>query len=211
LALRAVVFDYGMVLSGPPNAEAHAELIRLTGLAPEQFESCYWTDRLDYDKGVLNGATYWQKFARDAGLSLSNGTLEELERQDVLYWTTYDPQMIAWQAQIKQRGLITGILSNMGESVLANIKREFAWLHGFDVLVWSFELGLVKPEPAIYHHLLDKLGTQPQETLFLDDKAINVEAARELGIHALEFSTIARLRQDLIAAGFDRDLPLPPA
>jgi HAD superfamily hydrolase (TIGR01509 family) len=97
----------------------------------------------------------------------------------------------------------------MGDSVLANMKREFDWLDRFDLLVWSFELGLVKPDPGIYHYLLEKLGTAPEETLFLDDKLLNVEAALALGIRALEFSTVDRLRADLIAAGLDCELPLP--
>ena len=48
-----------------------------------------------------------------------------------------------------------------------------------------------------------------EETLFLDDKLINIEAARHLGLHALQFSTVEQLRQDLITAGLDSELPLP--
>jgi FMN phosphatase YigB (HAD superfamily) len=45
--------------------------------------------------------------------------------------------------------------------------------------------------------------------LFLDDKIENIEAARALGIQAILFSTVERLRSDLIAHGFDAELPLP--
>jgi putative hydrolase of the HAD superfamily len=209
LALRAVVFDFGMVLSGMPNEEAHREMMRITGLPYEQFEALYWADRHLYDLGVLNGLTFWQKFVDDAGLSPGPETVEQLCHLDSVHWTTNNPAMLAWQLKLKEHGLRTAILSNMGDSVLANMKREFDWLDRFDLLVWSFELGLVKPDPAIYHYLLEKLGTAPEETLFLDDKLLNVEAARALGIHALEFSTVDRLRADLIAAGLDRELPLP--
>jgi putative hydrolase of the HAD superfamily len=68
---------------------------------------------------------------------------------------------------------------------------------------------MVKPDPAIYRYTLVKLGTQPEETLFLDDKPVNVEAAREVGMRALEFSTVERMRDDLIAARLDDVLPLP--
>ena len=54
-----------------------------------------------------------------------------------------------------------------------------------------------------------ELGTRPEETLFLDDKLVNIEAARALGIQVLQFSTVDRLRADLIASGFDAELPLP--
>jgi putative hydrolase of the HAD superfamily len=209
LPLRAVVFDFGMVLSGQPNMEAHAAMVKITGLPVDQFETLYWADRLAYDQGTLSGLHFWQNFVRDAGLKVGESAVEELHRLDALYWTTQNPAILAWQAQLKKRGLLTGILSNMGDSVLASIEKHFDWLPRFDVLVWSFQLGMVKPDPAIYHHLLSKLGTQPEETLFLDDRHANVEAARALGIRAIEFTTIEKLRGDLIAAGFDRELPLP--
>jgi putative hydrolase of the HAD superfamily len=77
------------------------------------------------------------------------------------------------------------------------------------VLVWSFQLGIAKPDPAIYRHTLDELGSRPEETLFIDDKRENVEAARALGIQAIQYSTVERLRADLIATGLDAELPLP--
>jgi HAD superfamily hydrolase (TIGR01509 family) len=93
--------------------------------------------------------------------------------------------------------------------VLENMKREFDWLPRFDVLVWSFELRMAKPDPAIYRHVLKELGTLSEETLFLDDRLVNVEAAQALGMVAIQFSTVDRLRDDLIAGGLDRELPLP--
>jgi FMN phosphatase YigB (HAD superfamily) len=57
--------------------------------------------------------------------------------------------------------------------------------------------------------VLERLGTRPEETLFIDDKAVNVEAARALGLLGVRFTTIEQLRDDLIAAGLDKDLPLP--
>jgi putative hydrolase of the HAD superfamily len=68
---------------------------------------------------------------------------------------------------------------------------------------------MAKPDPAIYLHTLEQLGTRPEETLFIDDKMVNIEAARKLGLPSIQFSTIENLRQDLIAQGLDRALPLP--
>jgi putative hydrolase of the HAD superfamily len=209
LALRAVVFDYGMVLTGPQDPEAHAALLAITGLPLERFENLYWADRHAYDEGKLTGLEFWRKLLREAGLNLPQGTVEELNQLDARMWTTQNPVMLDWQLRLKQRGILTAILSNMGDNVLANMKREFDWLPRFDVLVWSFQLHMAKPDPAIYHHVLKELGTQPEETLFLDDKLVNVEAAQALGIKAIQFSTVDRLRVDLMAAGLDAELPLP--
>jgi putative hydrolase of the HAD superfamily len=209
LALRAVVFDYGIVLTGPPDAASWANLLRISDLPEERFHSLYWADRAAYDEGKLTGITFWQKFLREAKMPHNQETVEELNLWDTRLWTTQNPAMVAWQLALKQHGLLTAILSNMGDSVLANIEREFDWIHRFDVLVWSFQLGIAKPDPAIYRHMLAKLNVQPEEILFIDDKRENVDAARELGIQAIEFSSVERLRADLIAAGLDRTLPLP--
>jgi putative hydrolase of the HAD superfamily len=211
LGLRAVIFDYGMVLTEPQDPEAYAALLRITGLPQTRFESLYWADRHAYDEGKLTGIAFWQKFLREAGLDrqLGQSAVEELNRWDARMWTTQNLDMLAWQQQLKQRGLLTAILSNIGDNVLASVEREFDWIHRFDVLVWSYQVHMAKPTPAIYRLVLKELGTQPEETLFLDDKPVNVQAARALGMRAIEFSTIERLRADLIAAGLDAVLPLP--
>ncbi len=209
LSLRAVVFDFGMVLTGQPDAAAHDDLVRLTGLSAERFEQLYWADRHSYDEGKLNGVTFWQKFARDSDLNLSAAQIDDLNALDARMWTTQDPIMVAWQQKLKAHGLRTAILSNMGDSVLASIERTYQWLHNFDVPVWSFQLGIAKPDPAIYRHVLQQLQTAPQETLFIDDKRVNIDAARALGMKAIEFTTVDRLRDSLRSAGLDSELPLP--
>ena len=209
MALRAVVFDYGMVLTGPPDPEAHAALLRITGLPPARFESLYWADRHAYDEGKLSGFTFWQKLVHDAGLNLAPGTIEELSNLDARMWTTQNTATLAWQQQLKQHGMLTAILSNMGDNVLASVERTFDWLPRFDVLIWSYQWHMAKPDPAIYRLCLDKLRVRPEESLFLDDKLANVDAAQALGMKALQFTTIERLRVDLIAQGLEAELPLP--
>ena len=209
MALRAVVFDYGIVLTGPPDAAAWSNLLRITGLPEEWFQSLYWADRPAYDEGKLTGIGFWQKLLREAGLPPKQSMAEELNHWDARLWTVENPVMLAWQLKLKQRGILTAILSNIGDDVYASVEREFAWIHRFDVLVWSYQLGVAKPDPAIFRYTLSELGTLPEETLFIDDKRPNVEAARALGIQAIEYSSVERLREELIAAGLDGVLPLP--
>jgi putative hydrolase of the HAD superfamily len=209
LSLRAVIFDYGMVLTGQPNAEAHDAMVRLTGLPRDQFEDLYWADRHAYDEGKLTGLQFWRNLVRDAKLSLGASTIDELNALDARMWTTQNPAMLSWQLALKQYGIRTAILSNMGDTVLASIQREFDWLPRFDVLIWSFEHKMAKPDPAIYKLTLEKLETRPDEALFIDDKKPNIDAARRLGLIAIQFSTIENLRNDIIATGLDSQIPLP--
>lgn len=209
LALRAVIFDYGRVLTGPPDPDAHAELVRITGLSSDRFENLYWTDRQAYDEGKLTGLEFWRKLVRDAGLNLNESAIEELNLWDARMWTKADPIMLAWQLAIKERGLLTAIVSNMGDTVHEHMERELSWLGRFDVLVWSYQLRMAKPDPGIYRYALERLGTQPDETLFIDDRPENVDTAIALGMKGLIFSTVERLREDLIDSGLNRELPLP--
>ncbi len=208
-AVRAVVFDYGKVLSAPPEPSAYAAMLRITGLTADHFETLYWADRPAYDEGKINANAFWQKFTREAGLHLPPSAFEQLTHLDAVMWTTENETMLAWQLKLHQRGFLTAILSNMGESVFERMKREFAWLSRFDVLVWSYQLGLVKPDPAIYHHVLKALAVEPSQALFIDDRPVNVEAANALGMRGFLFNTAQQLRQDLIAQRLDGLVPLP--
>jgi putative hydrolase of the HAD superfamily len=198
-----------MVLTGPQEPEAYAKLLELTGLPRDRFEQLYWADRHAYDEGKLSGLAFWQKLLRDAGIAARPGLAEELNLWDARMWTTQNPRVLDWQLALKQGGFKTAILSNMGDNVLANIESTFDWLPRFDVLVWSYQLGIAKPDPAIYRHTLRGLGVEAGEALFIDDRPVNIEAARALGMQGVLFSTVDHLRTYLIAEGLDRELPLP--
>ena len=65
MPVRAVIFDYGMVLSQAQEPSALNNLLAITGLDRDTFDGHYWTHRHAYDMGKLNGRTYWPKFAAD--------------------------------------------------------------------------------------------------------------------------------------------------
>lgn len=209
MAIRAVIFDFGMVLSHPQEPSALNTLQTITGLDAETFDSHYWTHRLAYDQGTLNGITYWQQFAADAGISLSSADIPTLIENDVLMWSTINDDMLKWANSLADAGLRIGILSNMGEDMVRFMRQEFGWLHSFHHLTWSCELSIVKPDPAIYIHTCEKLGIAPDEALFLDDKLVNVEGAQQVGLHAIQFSNVEQLRSSLHQSGLLSGYPLP--
>ena len=74
---------------------------------------------------------------------------------------------------------------------------KYGILDRFDFVVNSSRLGMIKPDPAIYHHTLDRLGVEAHEAIFVDDLPENVVAARELGIHAIQFQSDAQATADV--------------
>ena len=209
MPLRAVIFDYGMVLTCPPDPRAHAELVRITGLRADRLDTMYWDLRPEFDSGALTGREYWRKLAQEAGRSLTENTIGELVAWDARMWMIENQAMLAWQLRLKESGLQTAIISNLGDTVHEAMEREFAWLSRFDVLVWSYQVRVNKPDPAIYRYALEKLGTPAEETLFIDDKQPNVDTAVAVGMRGVVFTNVEKLREDLAGSGMADGVPLP--
>jgi len=169
MPIEAVIFDYGKVLSNPEDPDAQRKLIALTGLERPDFDHHYWRHRNAYNQGHLNGRAYWEKIAGDAGCSFTPGQIEELIETDVLMWTSLNEEMLCWVIALQEANIKTAILSNMCEDCLAYMHQEFEWLGRLQQLTWSCELGICKPDPAIYLHTCGKLKVAPQQALFLDD------------------------------------------
>lgn len=93
-------------------------------------------------------------------------------------------------------------LSNMPHGFLAELTARFPELGHLGTTVVSAELGVLKPDPAVYLALIERTGLRPEATLFIDDSAKNVEAARQLGFHTHHFAGAEGLRAALQAAGF---------
>lgn len=210
MSIQAVIFDYGMVLcQQEPNR--HRDLIRISGLSAEVFERHYWTHRHAYDLGLFDGAGFWQQFAQDTGLAFTPAQIQELVENDVLMWSNVTPMMLAWVGALQQSGLRTAILSNMISDLLRHMltSQDFAWLNGFTHNTWSCELGIAKPDPAIYIHTCEKLQVRPQEVLFIDDKPENIRAAEALGMQGIIFRDAAQLRRELQSRNLLQHLPQP--
>jgi putative hydrolase of the HAD superfamily len=209
MAIRAVIFDYGMVLSHAQEPAALNNLLAITGLDRDTFDGHYWTHRHAYDMGKLNGRAYWQQFAADTAIELTATDIERLIENDVLMWCTINEPMLKWAKSLADSGLWIGILSNMGEDTLSYMRQEFSWLADFHHHTWSCELGIAKPDPAIYTYTCEKLGVAPAEALFLDDKAENIRAAEEVGLVGVQFKNIEQLQLDLEARGLSEEVLLP--
>ena len=210
MQICGVIFDYGLVLSHQ-DPVAHQNLVRITGLDLDTFERIYWPGRPQYDLAQVDGPGYWKWFANEAGLSFTQEQIQSLVHNDVLMWAAVNPSMITWAGALQRAGIRTAVLSNMIPDLLQYMRTssDFAWLSGFAQLTWSCELGMIKPDPAIYTYTCEKLGVAPAETIFLDDNPKNVRAADALGIHGIHFTGVDQLRQELARRGLLQDVLQP--
>ena len=91
--------------------------------------------------------------------------------------------------------------------MVQHARRAFPWLKLVDCITLSAEVRLIKPDPAIYEHCLGGLGIDPSDSLFIDDREVNVASARTVGMHALQFQSTTQLRSQLREGKF----PILPA
>ena len=197
-----MLFDYGVVLSGPPQPAAWAQMKQITGLEEAAFERAYWGPRHDYDRGSLTGHAYWQTAGRSAGLELDPDAIASLIEADTALWTGLNQPMVEWAKRLQKAGTRTGILSNLGDAMEAGVLARHGWLTGFDYTLWSHRVRLCKPDPAIYQIAADGLECAPHNVLFIDDREENIAGAIRAGMQAILYADQERFERDLEQRGF---------
>jgi putative hydrolase of the HAD superfamily len=200
--IRAVIFDYGEVLCHRPAEEEFHRLAKVFGADADTFPALWDKNRNAFDRGDITGEAYWAALAKDAGAAIDREQLDRLCKWDVEMWSKANLEMVRWLGRLRQGGIKTGLLSNMHSAMIVYLRENFDWLELFDFKTFSAEVRLIKPDPAIYGHTLRGLGVRAGEALFVDDREINVRAARELGIQAVRFRSVRQLRGDLEGMGF---------
>lgn len=182
-----VIFDYGGVLVTHQTDADQTRLAEIAGLPQELFTELYWSDRLDYDKGVISAREYWHSIGDRAGTSLSEQSVEQLIEFDAVSWMQFDSVMWDWIDELRKSRKRVAMLSNMPRELGEALKSRTERLNSFDFVTLSYEVHSVKPEPAIYEHCLEGLGLEAKQTLFLDDKMPNIQGAELLGMNAVQF------------------------
>ncbi len=207
---KAIIFDYGQVLSQRQNPEAVRAMLELSGLDPQTFQRRYWAHRLQFDRGALRAREYWQAILGCDELEPQR--LERILEADVRGWTDTNEPVLRWALSLPPRGIRIALLSNMPAEILEGMRRRLRWLARFEVQVYSCDVGAVKPEPRIFERCLEALGAGPGEVFFIDDNEENVAAARRIGIPAvcyrLGVTSIAELAR---CAGLPEEPPPRPA
>lgn len=132
------------------------------------------------------GRLSMEEFDRQLAEALSEGLAEPLEAAGLsarlFEGLGPDAQMIEAVRRAKQAGVATALVTNTWGDVAATAA-EFPDL--FDVEIRSGQVGLRKPEPAIYRLAADRLAVEPEECVFVDDIPANVEGARAVGMWGL--------------------------
>jgi HAD superfamily hydrolase (TIGR01509 family) len=192
-----VVFDVGQVLlewnPAAVIARLHPDPAEQAVIRRQMFEHDDWHE---FDRGGLSHDDAITHFARTTGLSaeqtraLIHATRESL---------TPIPGTIRLVEDLVRVGVHLYLLSNMPASTFEYLSKRHAFFSHFRYLVISGQILLIKPDPAIFEHLVEKTGIVPAESVFIDDLPKNVAAARECGFEAIQFRDPDSCRHELRA------------
>lgn len=190
---RVVVFDYGEVISRSPSDADRAAVEHAAGVDAEPFWPAYWRHRDALDHGRLSTHDYWRRIADDLGTDWSDSHIHQLWITDYRSWLSIDTQVFDIIAELHDGGTRVALLSNAAEEY-GGYLRGGPMARFFERMFVSAEMGKLKPSADIYLEVAAELGVTPDQLIFIDNKATNVEGAEALGVTGHVFTDAAGLR-----------------
>lgn len=195
--IRALVLDYGGVISKPQNPDNVNNILQMLSQEDNDFRSIYRSKRANYDNGQLSGEEYWHSIIQHYGLEQNDSQVTKLIQEDIKSWTLINDSMIQFIKESREKLHTLAIISNMTIDCLIYMKKHFQWLELFDELIFSCEFGKNKPDAKIYEAFLSRIEIPPQECLFADDLIENVDGAMKSGMNVIHFKSYLKFRQEL--------------
>jgi 2-haloacid dehalogenase len=178
-----------------------------------------YCDKLGLDRGVVESFLEEVDFSgwnneQDRGRPFAEATLELTARfpeyrdlihaYDECYLDTiggsFQP-VVDILGRLKEAGYPLYALSNWSGEKFSLVYPQYPFFEWFDGMVISGEVGLLKPEKAIFDVLLERVGCSSHECLFIDDVSSNICAARELGFQTIQFQSARQLEEELLSIG----------
>jgi putative hydrolase of the HAD superfamily len=151
----------------------------------------------------LRGEVSW---SRQLTALLERWGVPELHQPALDAWFTILPVTEVWDLvrEVRARGIACHLASNQDRTRAEHMRDEIGYAGLLDGCFFSCELGVAKPDPAFFHRILDQLGLEPAQTLFVDDNPANVREATALGMRALcwnDREDLGTLRSWLVEQG----------
>ncbi len=195
MAIKAVVFDMGGVILRTVDGRPRERLAESLGITRQDLETQVFASpsAIRAEVGEITAAEHWSNIFDTLGVV--DGQQERFKQQ---YWAgdAIDEDLLAFIRALKL-DYKTGLLSNAWSEARSAVESRFGRLDMFDVVVFSAEVGMRKPGAEIFALIMDRLQVKPPETLFVDDFATNIQAARALGLHCVHFQQPGQARDEI--------------
>ncbi len=195
--IRLVMFDLGGVLAdiGDPANQMSLEM------STAEFWQTWLTSPTlrAFETGAIDADEFLARFPPELGLSDSAGAFHQ---RLMRWWLPLRTGVDALLDRLSRRVQLA-LLSNTNAFHWPMVSEQSSSFHRFDHVFLSYEVGLCKPDPEVFRHVLEEVRVRADEILFLDDSEANVEAARSSGIVAERVQRFEDIAAALTANGLD--------
>ncbi len=192
--IRAVLFDYGGVLAKEGFKAGLFHIARNNGQNPDELIRTAFS--LVYELGFVTGMTradrFWSALRDQTGIAGEDEQLTEA----VLSRFVLRPWMLETVRILRENGVITGILSDQCHW-LDELNDRDGFFSSFDFVFNSFHTGRTKKDSGTFAFVLEKIGSKPGQTVFVDDHQAHVERARLQGLNTIFYKNRREFFQSL--------------
>jgi putative hydrolase of the HAD superfamily len=197
--IKAILLDLGNVIVPVDFARCHAAFSEVSSLPPAEIPARLRPTGLSerFETGRMSP----QEFADEVCVAL--GMRATYPQFWEIWSTIFLPETLISESLLEglRRRQRLVLLSNTNAVHFQFARERYALLGHFDDYVLSYEVGAVKPSPAIYREAVARAGCRPAECFFTDDVPKFVEAACREGIDAVEFQSQKHLESEMAARG----------
>ncbi len=197
--IQAIIFDIGGVLVRTENHDQRRALEARLGLADRESEAIVFGSDMGTkaQRGDITDEELWAWVGQR--LNLDEDNLAAFRNS---FWAgdVLDTALVEFIRALRPR-YQTAVISNATDGLQDALAHKFRITDAFDLIVGSATEKVMKPDPEIYMRTLARLGRTPEEAVFVDDFAHNIEAARALGLHTIHFRPDTDVPMELARLG----------
>ncbi|NGX46412.1 MAG: Alpha-D-glucose 1-phosphate phosphatase YihX [Chlamydiae bacterium] len=192
-AKEVIVFDFGGVVGKVNRKPVLQRMSHALDIPYAQVKKALAGDH--FYEALEQGQSYWQQFAASHGRPLPQSWMTDLDSYRA-HVVTRVPGTAEVIHKLKADGYQVALLSNTKQD-RANFLRAQGYYAPFDPVLVSCEMGTKKPLAPAFKQLINRLDTQPDNIIFIDNKRTNVHAAKRAGIQAIHFTSAETLQHAL--------------
>jgi epoxide hydrolase-like predicted phosphatase len=195
--IKSVIFDWGGVLIDDPNPGLMQYCARALKVSKEDYIKAHSKFADDFQKGTVCEEEFWGKICGELNVPKPNIPSLWAEAFEAAYMPRNG--MFSMAARLQENGHLTAVLSNTEAPAMQYFHQQQYDM--FNVLVFSCLVGVKKPDRKIYELTLEKLGSQPRQSVFIDDNPEYINGAKEIGINTILFQNIDQFKDELTLLG----------
>lgn len=143
--------------------------------------------------GKISEDIYWDFVRRELGTSLDNQEIFKLLRNCY----SINPEVKDYVREIRSKGIKTCICSNNFVTRIRELDAKFGFQKDFDIKIYSYEVGAMKPDKTIFSALINQTGAKPDEIIYTDDDEHKLQGATDLGINTYTYTDFTTYKKQV--------------